>query len=86
MPTPFDIISPHIAGGLILRINFDVGAQNICNNISYHVEKSTPYLFFEILIILTNKKNSILEIPITAQKIDLDNKTCFGYPDGYCLR
>jgi hypothetical protein len=46
VPTPFDIISPHIAEALILPINFYVGAQSICNNISYHVEKSTPYLFF----------------------------------------
>jgi hypothetical protein len=26
------------------------------------------------------------EIAIPAQKINLDNKGRFGYPDGYCLR
>jgi flagellar basal body rod protein FlgC len=78
VPTPFDIISPHIAEALILRINFDVGAQNLANYISYHVEKSTPYLFFEIVFYRINKKSSILEIAIPAQKIDLDNKICFG--------
>jgi len=26
------------------------------------------------------------EIAIPAQKINLDNKTCFGYPDKQCLR
>jgi hypothetical protein len=49
VPTPFGIISPHIAEAMILQINFYVCPQNICNNISYHVEKSTPYLFFEIV-------------------------------------
>jgi hypothetical protein len=49
-----------------------------------------------VMFLLPMKKSSLGQtgelisnwpkIAISAKEINLDSKTCFGYPDGYCLR